>query len=115
MSMHEPEAPFLDEFGDDPSPRSEPYREKVADALHAGADKGREWSERGPERASRPIRTASDGLDSAAEYIESHDLVAMCDDAFAWTKRNPGAAIALAAAAGFCIAVAMLRSEPRRV
>ena len=103
-------------FSDDPSPRPEhAYREKVADALHTGADKAREWGERGPDRTSRPLRRAGDGLDAAAHYLETHDLAQVCDDVSVWAKRNPGAALAVAAATGFCIGIALFRGRPDRV
>jgi hypothetical protein len=61
------------------------------------------------------MRTAGDGLDTAAEYLETHSLSEMCDDATAWAKRNPGVALAAAAAAGFCIGVMLFRSSPREI
>ena len=85
----------------------QPYREKVADALHSGAEKAKEWSDKGPDATTRPLRSTGEGLEQAAEYLGSHDLNDVYEDVVFWAKQNPGTALAAAAAAGFCLGLAL--------
>ena len=115
--------PYTEPYrGSNPSPETKgesetasDARSKVSDALHSGADKAREWSQRDPDSvASRPLRSAGDTLDSAADYLGDHAVADMYDDVVHWARLNPGMAIATAAAAGFCLGMFLYTSAPRR-
>jgi hypothetical protein len=61
------------------------------------------------------MRSAGEGLDAAASYLDTHDFSQIYQDATDWTKRNPGAALAAAVALGVFVGLAIQAMQPRRV
>jgi len=55
--------------------------------------------------------TAADKLDSTARYFRDHDAQQMVDGMGTWARRNPGAALGMAAGIGFLIGLTMKRDR----
>jgi len=57
--------------------------------------------------------TTADKLESTAQYFRSHGTTDMISGAETWARRNPGAALASAAAVGFLLGLSLSKDRDR--
>jgi len=65
----------------------------------------------GVKTLANSARTTANSLDSAADYVRSHDANGMMSDVHGVVRRNPGTALLVAAAFGFVVAKLFSHSE----
>ena len=84
-------------------------RSTVAGGLDAAAsalqDKAADLP--GGETVRNVARATADRLGNSAEYVRAHDVKGMMADAESFVKTNPGPALAVAAAFGFILGLAL--------
>lgn len=86
-------------------------RSTAADGLDAAASAlhDRAADLPGGETVRNVARTTADRLGNSAEYVRTHDAKRMMADVESLVKRNPGPALAVAAALGFLLGRAFAR------
>jgi hypothetical protein len=65
----------------------------------------------GTPTLGRMADDTAERLDAAARYLDAHTCEHLMDDATAMVTRNPGRSLAVAAALGFVVAVALRRNR----
>jgi ElaB/YqjD/DUF883 family membrane-anchored ribosome-binding protein len=88
-----------------------PIAEKLRGTAEAIQDQAQSLyeNERISERTSDVAYDAAERVETSAAYVESHEIGEMARDAVGLVSRNPIAAMAVAAAAGFLIGRAIAR------
>ena len=84
-------------------------RSAAADGLAAAASAihDRAGDLPGGETVRNVARATADRLGNSAEYVRAHDVKGMMADAESFVKTNPGPALAVAAAFGFILGLAL--------
>lgn len=79
-------------------------RSTVGDALHSASETLHTNAERLPgERMTGMAHAAADKLDTAADYVQEHDMSEMANDVIGVVKRYPAQSLAIAVGLGFLI------------
>jgi len=83
----------------------------AAGALQSTASTLRSQAGSAPGKMSDIAQTAAAKLDTTADYLQNFDTRQMLVHVEDWTRRNPGVAIASAAAVGFLIGMSLKRNN----
>lgn len=97
-----------DRYEDDFAPRAGADAAEFGDRLPDGARAG---VRRVPEALSRAKTSVRRGLSGAQEYVRSHDMDDVLEDARNLARKNPRVAIVALVAAGFVLGRLMRRSR----
>ena len=89
-----------------------PNKESIASGIDSAANAIRDRVEAlpGGARVASAAETASEAVESAADYVRDQDIEGMISDARQLVKRHPGAVLLAAAALGFVIGRSLTRN-----